>query len=259
MANITLSSGAQDWWTAGYTGQGIDVALIDTGVAPVEGLDAAGKIVYGPDLSLESQAPKLRNLDTNGHGTFMAGLIAGKDSTAAAPYAGPRRRTAGWPRTRASSASRSARPTAASDVTQVIAAINWVVHHQHDNGLNIRVLNLSYGTNSTQSYTVDPLAYAAEQAWKKGIVVVAAAGNTGYQSGTALPASPIPAYDPYVIAVGGSDSKGNGRPTPTTCMARLLGSSAGGCGALQEPRLRRARLPPPGAARSRSLRRPDPS
>ena len=67
----------------GYTGAGVDVALIDSGVAPVEGLSAPGKIVYGPDLSLESQSPDLRNLDTYGHGTFMAGLIAGHDDAAA--------------------------------------------------------------------------------------------------------------------------------------------------------------------------------
>ena len=80
MYNTTAYSGATAWWNAGYTGAGVDVALIDTGVSPVEGLATPGKIVYGPDLSLESQSPDLTNLDTNGHGTFMAGLIAGKDS-----------------------------------------------------------------------------------------------------------------------------------------------------------------------------------
>src|SRR5262245_31703307 len=80
MFSTTQYSGATQWWNAGYTGSGVDVALIDSGVSPVSGLDAPGKVVYGPDLSLESQAPNLRNLDTYGHGTFMAGLIAGKDA-----------------------------------------------------------------------------------------------------------------------------------------------------------------------------------
>src|SRR3954462_3323099 len=81
MASLTQSTGAQAWWAAGYTGRGVDVALIDSGVAPVEGLTGSGKVVYGPDLSLESQAPGLTNLDTYGHGTFMAGLIAGHDAS----------------------------------------------------------------------------------------------------------------------------------------------------------------------------------
>src|SRR4029077_237454 len=80
MASLTQMMGAQAWWSAGYTGRGVDVALIDSGVAPVEGLSAAGKVVYGPDLSLESQAPNLTNLDTFGHGTFMAGLIPGREA-----------------------------------------------------------------------------------------------------------------------------------------------------------------------------------
>ncbi len=56
------------------------------------------------------------------------------------------------------------------DVSQVIAAIDWVVQRKNDNGLNIRVLNLSFGTDSTQKYNADPLSYAVEQAWKHGIV-----------------------------------------------------------------------------------------
>ena len=41
--------------------------------------------------------------------------------------------------------------------------------HRTDNGLNIRVINLSYGTNSLQSAATDPLSFAVEQAWKKRI------------------------------------------------------------------------------------------
>jgi hypothetical protein len=91
-----------------------------------------------------------------------------------------------------------------ADVTQVIAAIDWVVQHRSDNGMNVRVINLSYGTRSTQSYQVDPLARAVENAWHKGIVVVIAAGNDGLGS-TRLT---MPAIDPYVIAVGAVDHRG---------------------------------------------------
>src|SRR5207248_9787908 len=95
-----------------------------------------------------------------------------------------------------------------TDVSQVIAAIDWVVQHGHDPGLNIRVLNLSYGTNSSQSYTDDPLAYAAEQAWKHGMVVVAAGGNDGFQKKKSVPALADPSFDPFLIALGSADTNG---------------------------------------------------
>ena len=58
MQNVTAGDGAQSWSSAGYTGKGVDVAVVDTGVAPVAGLNAPGKVINGPDLSLESQNPK---------------------------------------------------------------------------------------------------------------------------------------------------------------------------------------------------------
>ena len=85
-----------------------------------------------------------------------------------------------------------------TDVSQVIAAIDWVVQHRNDDDLDIRIINLSYGTNSAQDYRVDPLAYAAERAWKAGILVVAAGGNYGFQSHmNNAPALADPAVDPY--------------------------------------------------------------
>ena len=152
MANTAAYSGAAAWWTAGYTGRGVDVALIDTGVSPIAGLATTGKVVYGPDLSLESQASNLRNLDTNGHGTFMAGLIAGKDSSLTAPYAlAPASVYRGVAPDARIVSLKVATADGGTDVSQVIAAIDWVVQHKNDNGMNIRVLNLSYGTDSTQS------------------------------------------------------------------------------------------------------------
>jgi len=199
MQNITAADGAQSWWNQGYTGKGVDVAVIDTGVSPVAGLNSSGKLVNGPDLSLESQNPNTQYLDTNGHGTFMAGLIAGNDG-----QAGGYRGVA--PDARIVSIKVGV-ADGGTDVSQVIAAIDWAVQHRNDNGLNIRVINLSYGTNSAQSYAIDPLAYAVEQAWKAGIVVVSAAGNTGYQKGSGA-ALADPAYDPQILAVGGADTMG---------------------------------------------------
>ena len=209
MYNTTLYSGAQAWWNAGYTGKGVDVALIDTGVSPVAGLDAPGKMIDGPDLSLESQAPNLTRLDTYGHGTFMAGLIAGHDAGLTAPYAvAPASVYRGMAPDARIVSLKVGTADGGVDVSQVIAAIDWVVQHKSDNGLNIRVINLSYGTNSTQDPYVDPLSYAVEQAWANGIVVVAAAGNSGYQVGGGAPGIADPAYNPFVIAAGASDSMG---------------------------------------------------
>jgi serine protease AprX len=200
MQNITAADGTQAWWSAGYTGKGVDVAVIDTGISPVAGLTSPGKVINGPDLSLESQSPSLRYLDTNGHGTFMAGLIAGNDG-----QAGGYRGVA--PDARIVSLKVGV-ADGGVDVSQMIAAIDWVVQHRNDNGMNIRVLNLSYGTNSAQSYGIDPLAYAVEQAWKAGIVVVAAAGNSGYQKGASSQPLADPAYDPQILAVGAADTNG---------------------------------------------------
>ena len=60
-----------EMWQKGWTGAGIDVALIDSGVAPVPGIDL--QVVNGPDLSFDSQASNLTDIDTYGHGTHMAG------------------------------------------------------------------------------------------------------------------------------------------------------------------------------------------
>lgn len=223
MQNITSDDGVQAWWNAGYTGDGVDVAVIDTGVAPVAGLDSPGKVINGPDLSLESQNPSLQYLDTNGHGTFMAGLIAGNDG-----------QTGGYRGVAPDARIVSLKVGVADggvDVSQVIAAIDWVVQHRHDNGMNIRVINLSYGTDSTQPYTVDPLAYAVEQAWKAGIVVVAAAGNSGYQRGAGAQGLADPGYDPQILAVGAADTMGTATFSDDQVASFSAGSSScsGGC------------------------------
>lgn len=212
-SSITQIVGAQAAWAKGWTGAGVDVAVIDTGVSTVPGLDAAGKVIVGPDLSFDSQT-STPGIDGFGHGTFMAGLIAGRDpllttkgncSTCltGSSLSDTRIFTGVAPDSRIVNVKVGAR-NGAADVSQVIAAIDWTVQHAHDSGLNIRVLNLSFGTDSAQSYLVDPLAYAAEQAWKRGLVVVASAGNEG-KTQTKLAS---PAYDPYVLAVGGLDSMG---------------------------------------------------
>jgi serine protease AprX len=177
-------------------GQGIDVALIDSGVTPVPGLDGPNKLVIGPDLSFDAPSPGVTNLDGFGHGTAMASIIAGND-------AAPDGFKGVAPQARIVSVKVGA-ANGTVDVSQVIAGIDWVVAHAHDDGLNVRVLNISLGTSATQSYLLDPLAHSAENAWRHGIVVVASVGNDG----TANRAVANPAIDPYLIAVGASDPHG---------------------------------------------------
>ena len=213
MVNTTLATGARAFWAEGYTGQGVDVALIDSGVAPVDGIDGRGKVIEGPDLSFESQSPRLADLDTYGHGTHMAGIIAGRDDhVRPGSEAGNSQDFLGMAPDARIVSIKVADANGATDVSQMLAAIDWVVQHRDTDGLHIGVLNLSFGTDSTQDYLVDPLAYAAEVAWHKGIVVVAAAGNAGHADGSRAPGLADPAYDPYVLAVGAADT--NGTVTP---------------------------------------------
>jgi subtilisin family serine protease len=207
MFEMTQAIGANSLWAKGITGKGVDVALIDSGVVGVNGLSTAGKVINGPDLSLESQDPQLTYLDTNGHGTHMAGIIAGRD-TEITKLPDPTRFAGVAPDARVLSL-KLATANGTTDVSQLIAGIDWVVQHKTDNGMNIRVLNLSFGTDSVQPYLLDPLAYAAEVAWRKGIVVVVAAGNEG----TSLGRLTNPAIDPFVIAAGAADTNSSISPT----------------------------------------------
>jgi serine protease AprX len=214
MLNITQTVGARALWTDGagrtrWTGKGVDVAVLDSGVTPVPGLSGTGKVFNGPDLSTDSQLPRLRHLDGYGHGTHMAGIIAGRDTGANPAATGDTTSFLGVaPDARVVNV-KVADALGGADVSQIIAGIDWVVQHRRSGGLNIRILNLSLGTPSQQPYSVDPLAYAAEQAWHQGIVVVAAAGNDGTGRGTLLD----PAQDPYLLAVGANDTRGTTRTT----------------------------------------------
>ena len=87
----------------------------------------------------------------------------------------------------------------ATDVSTVIAGLRWAVANRDRYGL--RVINLSYGTDSLQQPDRDPLDYAVERAWAAGLAVVVSAGND---------AGPVskPGDDPFVITVGAADVHG---------------------------------------------------
>lgn len=201
--HVGLTVGAHDSFRAGYTGAGVGIALIDTGVTQVPGLDT-GNVIDGPDLSFDSQDPELAHKDAFGHGTHLASIIAGRDVVGPPPsYTDPTLFNGIAPDANLLNVKVGAHDGSV-DVSQVIAAVNWVVAHKNDNGMNIRVINLSYGTDSMQATKIDPLVYAVENAWRNGIVVVVAGGNDGSDILTLA----NPARSPYVIAVGAVDTQG---------------------------------------------------
>jgi len=191
LAMVRSIIGADTGTAATLTGAGVGIALIDTGVAAVPGLPAS-KIVNGPDLSFESQDPDLRYLDTYGHGTHMAGIMVGNDPTTGTKGIAPGAKL---------TSIKVGTSNGAVDVTQMIAAIDWVVKNKnHDPAYPIRVINLSYGSGGQPPYWTDPLQFAVEKAWENGIVVVAAVGNNGNGFGKIT----NPASDLFVIGVGAS-------------------------------------------------------
>jgi serine protease AprX len=173
-------------WKAGHRGQGIGVAVIDTGVNPVG--DLAGRVSHSVDFTVEGDG-----VDRYGHGTFVAGLIAGtgstgKDVRGVAPDAHI-------------VSLKIAGADGSADITHVMAALQWAVSFKDQYG--IRVVNLSLGTDSTQDYRVDLLNMAVERAWANGLVVVVSASNRGPDAGTVSK----PADDPFVITVGAADDR----------------------------------------------------
>src|SRR5205807_5948655 len=144
--------------------------------------------------------------DLYGHGTDVAGIIAGNGLNRASsdPLDGQYIGVA--PNANLISIKASDDQGNAT-VLDVIYGLQFAVDHQSD--YNIRVVNLSLDSTTPQSYKTDPLDAAAEAAWFHGIVVVAAAGNRGTADDAVQYA---PANDPFVITVGAVDENG----TPTT-------------------------------------------
>jgi serine protease AprX len=186
-------------WARGVTGRGVTVAVLDTGVASVP--DLAGRLVQVRD-DLTGQTTPCKNLsgeldcnDRYGHGTFIAGLVAGSGASSGGKWKGVA------PEASVLSV-KTAGADGAADVSNILAAIQWVVSFK--DRYNIRVLNLSLGTDSTQDWRVDPLNYAVERAWAAGMTVVVAASNEGPSAGTITK----PADDPWVVTVGATDDRG---------------------------------------------------
>jgi serine protease AprX len=169
----------------GIDGSGVAVAMIDTGVASHP--DLGDRVIARVDFT-----PGGAGDDQFGHGTHLAGVIAGDGSASLGKWRGVA------PEAQIVSV-KVAGADGSTDVSVVIAAIQWVVSNRER--FDIRVLNLSFGTDSIQPYAVDPLNAAVERAWAAGITVVVSAGNRGPGPGTIAK----PGDDPYVITVGAAD------------------------------------------------------
>src|SRR6202140_4676296 len=201
LSNAAPAVNAFAAWQSGYTGAGIGVAVVDSGVSSHPDLNGGP---WGSSRVVWNQSFVPRNASANdqfGHGTHVAGLIAGNGS--------------------------SSKGTKYSKTFEGIAPqaniINLRVLDQNGVGtdsaeisikstFNIRVLNLSLGRPIYESYKMDPLCHAVEAAWKSGIVVVVAAGNNGrYQATNGYGTITAPGNDPYVITVGAMKPMG----TPT--------------------------------------------
>jgi serine protease AprX len=186
------------------TGRGVGVAVVDTGIAGElpdfrrHAFTTSSRVV----ASAVTNPCATEAGDNYGHGTHVAGVIAGNslnlnekdpnygDHMGIAPEANL---------INVKVADEDGRAT----VLDVIHGLQFVVDHK--DAYNIRVVNLSLASTVAESYRTDPLDAAAEQAWMQGVVVVAAAGNEGAAEDAV---SYAPGNDPYVISVGAVDDRG---------------------------------------------------
>jgi serine protease AprX len=183
--------GADLVWEAGVTGEGVTVAVVDTGLSNHPGLlnkvngVTLNRIAAWADFVEDSHSPR----DPHGHGTHIAGIIANAQQGPDGEWNGvaPGVRLVGV---------RVLDEEGYSDYATVIEGIEWVIENKEE--FNIKVMNLSLVSIAEVPYWVDPLNEAVMLAWANGITVVAAAGNYGSDPMTIG----VPGNNPYVITVG---------------------------------------------------------
>src|SRR5580693_6484340 len=208
LSNAAAAVNAPFAWQSNYTGAGVGVALIDSGVSNHPDLDMGilpfSRVVYQQSFVSGNSSAS----DQYGHGTHVAGLIAGDGLSSTGPFY---TKTFKGIAPGASIVNlRVLDQNGAGTDSLVIAAINEAITLK--SRYNIRVINLSLGRAVYETYTLDPLCQAVEKAWKSGIVVVVAAGNNGRNQPTDGYATVTsPGNDPYVITVGAMKTMG----TPT--------------------------------------------
>ena len=189
----------------GLHGEGIGVAVIDSGVTPNHDdlRYAGGRRSASPSSSTSSTST--RAYDDWGHGTHVAGIIAGNgyDRYGARAGIAPAATMV---------ALKALDGKGRGRISTIIAALDWAVANRR--AYNIRVINMSLGAGVFESYNTDPLTLAAKRAVTAGIVVVAAAGNIGKNAdgNPQYGAITAPANAPWVLTVGAADSQGHHPP-----------------------------------------------
>ncbi len=190
---ILTVNAPQVWAQYDVCGRGVGVAVIDSGVFAHP--DLAGRIVATVDFTgatVTTTTTVSALGDPGGHGTHVAGLIAGDGTASGGAYTGV-----------APCANivdvRVIDATGNSNVGIILRGIQWVLANK--NTYNIKVANMSFGATQSGSYKTDPLGTAAQILTFAGITTIVSAGNSGptYQTITS------PASDPFVITVGALD------------------------------------------------------
>jgi serine protease AprX len=183
----------------GVTGAGVTVAVVDSGISAHPAL--YGKVIAA--VSKVSGDPSTN--DAHGHGTHIAGIIAGNGTASkevTSLYRGGIAPGVKLVNVRVLGADGT------GWTSDVIAGIEWVI--QNRSQYNIRAINLSLGHPVTEPSTTDPLCIAVMKATAAGIVVIASAGNSGKaEDGTPiLGGITSPGNSPYAITVGAMNTKG---------------------------------------------------
>jgi serine protease AprX len=175
-------------WQQNATGNGVTVAVLDSGITPDVDLTQPSNRI----LTAVNFADPLTASDPGGHGTHVAGIIAGNGTRSDGQFMGV-----------APGANlvdvRVLDSLGNGSASSVIAGLQWTVAHALQ--YRIQVVNLSLGATPSTDYQHDPLAAAVELAWLRGLVVVTAAGNGGAN------AINTPGIDPFVITVGAIDDQ----------------------------------------------------
>ena len=191
----------------GYDGAGIGVAVIDSGVTAWHNdlADPNAPTTQRVDQFVDFVGGQSQPYDDYGHGTHVAGIIAGNgaDSNGARTGIAPKARLV---------VLKVLDEDGRGRISDVIAAIDYAVAHKSE--FNIRVLNMSIGAGVYESYNTDLLTLAAKRAVEEGLVVVAAAGNHGRNDEGVVQHGAIsaPGNAPWVITVGAVEPHGHGQP-----------------------------------------------